>query len=136
MMARAAAWGLALATGLLLPTMLGLLAYVQGLDALLARPAPEVAMLCAALFLPPCLLLLVSAWLTQRAELAALGHALRRQAATLDDRRLATEALMQECRSQTALLQEQARLAIASLAAGQRQAEAVQALSGEIRLQQ
>jgi hypothetical protein len=134
-MTRAASWGLALVTGLFLPASLILLIQTQGLDALLALPAPQMAMLLAGLFLPPCLLLLVTAWLTQRTELAALGNALLRQTAALDGKRLASEALTEECRAQTALLQEQVRLAISNLAVGQRQVEAIQALSTETRLQ-
>jgi|GEM_PF-6092801 len=135
MMARIAAWGVALLAGLFLPAALTLLIQFQGVEALLALSAPDTAMLLAGLFLPPCLLLLIIAWLTQHMELVALGKALLRQTAILEDKRLAAETLAEECRAQTALLQEQVRLAISGLAVGQRQVEAIQTLSTETRLQ-
>jgi len=102
---------------------------------MMPRVAAWGVVLLAGLFLPPCLLLLIIAWLAQQTELAALGNALLRQTAALDSKRLAAEALTEECRAQTALLQEQVRLAISGLAVGQRQVEAIQTLSTETRLQ-
>jgi hypothetical protein len=52
-----------------------------------------------------------------------------------DTRSLATQSMMEECRNQTALLQEQVRLAISGLDAGQRQVETVQHVAMETRMQ-
>jgi hypothetical protein len=135
MMTHVAAWGMALLAGLFLPAALILLIHLQGAEALLALSAPDMAILLAGLFLPPCLLLHIIAWLAQRTELATLGNALLRQTAALGSKRLAAEALSEECRAQTALLQEQVRLTISTLAIGQRQVEAMQVLFTETRLQ-
>jgi hypothetical protein len=71
-----------------------------------------MAILLAGVFLPPCLLLHIIAWLTQRMELATLGNALLRQTTALGSKRLAADVLTEECRAQTALLQEQVRLVV------------------------
>ncbi len=78
MMARVAAWGVGLLATLAVPAVLVLLARLHGAEALLALPPAEMAVLVMGLFLPPSLLLLVVAGLTQRAELVALHNALLR----------------------------------------------------------
>ncbi len=135
MMARLAAWGVGLLATLAVPAALVLLARAHGTEALLALPPAEMAVLLLGLFLPCALLLLVIAGLVQRVELVALRNALLRQSTSFDSRTLATEALIEECRSQTALLQEQVRLAISDLSVGQRQVEAVQHAAAETRMQ-
>ena len=135
MMARVAAWGVGLLATLAVPATLVLLARLHGTEALLALPPAEMAVLFMGLFLPPALLLLTVAGLTQRVELVALRNALLRQSTSFDSKSLVTEALIEECRSQTALLQEQVRLAISGLAVGQRQVETVQHAAAETRMQ-
>ena len=135
MMARVAAWGVGLLATLAVPGALVLLARLHGAEALLGLPPAEMAVLVLGLFLPPALLLLVIAGLTQRVELVALSNALLRQSTSFDSKTLAPEALIEECRSQTALLQEQVRLAISGLAVGQRQVETVQHAAAETRMQ-
>ena len=76
------------------------------------------------LFLPPALLLLVIAGLTQRVELVALRNAFLRHATSFDTNKLATETLLEECRNQTALLQD--RCACHRASPGRRQAETLQ----------
>ena len=110
MMARLAAWGVGLLATLAVPAVLALLARLHGTDALLALPPAEMAVLLMSLFLPASLLLLVVAGLTQRVELVALRNAVLRQSTSFDTKTLATETLIEECRSQTALLQEQVQL--------------------------
>jgi hypothetical protein len=135
MMARLAAWGVGLLATLAVPAVLVLLARVHGAEALLALPPVEMAVLVMGLFLPPTLLLLTVAGLAQRVELVELRNALLRQSTSFDTRSLATQSLIDECRSQTALLQEQVRLAISGLAVGQRQVETVQHAAIETRMQ-
>jgi hypothetical protein len=135
MMARLAAWGVGLLATLAVPAVLVLLARVHGTEALLALPPVEMAVLVMGLFLPPTLLLLTVAGLAQRVELVELRNALLRQSTSFDTRSLATQSLIDECRSQTALLQEQVRLAISGLAVGQRQVETVQHAAIETRMQ-
>ncbi len=135
MMARVAAWGVGLLAILAVPTALALLVRLHGTEALLALLPAEIAVLMLGLFLPPALLLLVIAGLVQRVELVALRNALLRQSTSFDSKSLATEALIEECRSQTALLQEQVRLAISALAVGQRQVETMQHAAAETRMQ-
>jgi len=135
MMGRAAAWGFALLAGLFPLAALALLIRLQAPEALLTLPPADLAILMTGLFLPPCLMLLILAWLAQRKELAALNTALLHQAAAFEASRLAAEALTEERRTQTALLQEQVSLTVSALAVGQRQVEALQTLSGETRLQ-
>jgi hypothetical protein len=108
---------------------------LHGVETLLALPPAEMAVLLLGLFLPPSLLLLTVAGLVQRVELVALRNAVLRQSTSFDTRTLATEALIEECRSQTALMQEQVRLAISSLSVGQKQVEAVQHAASETRMQ-
>jgi len=135
MMARLAAWGVGLVATLAVPAALALLARLHGVETLLALPPAEMAVLLLGLFLPPSLLLLTVAGLVQRVELVALRNAVLRQSTSFDTRTLATEALIEECRSQTALMQEQVRLAISSLSVGQKQVEAVQHAASETRMQ-
>jgi hypothetical protein len=135
MMARLAAWGVGLLATLAVPAVLALLVRLHGAEALLALPPTEMAVLLLGLFLPAALLLLIVASLGQRVELVALRNALLRQTTSFDAKSLATEALIEECRSQTALLQEQVRLAISGLAVGQRQVETVQHAAAETRMQ-
>lgn len=134
-MMHVAAWSVALLAGLFLPAAFILLTHLQGVEALLALSVPDMASLLIGLFLPPCLLLLTVACLTQRRELTALGNALLRQTTALGSKRLAAEVLTEECRAQTALLQEQVRLAISALAFEQRQVQAMQVLFTETRMQ-
>jgi hypothetical protein len=135
MMARVAAWGTGLLATLAVPAVLVLLARLHGAEALLALPPAEMAVLVMGLFMPPALLLLTVAGLVQRVELVALRNAVLRHATSFDSKSLATEALIEECRNQTALLQEQVRLAISALAVGQRQVETVQHAAAETRMQ-
>jgi len=135
MMARLAAWGVGLLAALAVPAVLVLLVQLHGADALLALPPAEMAVLVLGLFLPPALLLLIIAGLVQRVELVALRNTLLRQSTSFDSKTLATEALIEECRNQTALLQEQVRMAISGLSVGQRQVEAVQHAAAETRMQ-
>ncbi|MBD0273349.1 MAG: hypothetical protein ICV73_15650 [Acetobacteraceae bacterium] len=135
MMARVAAWGTGLLATLAVPAVLVLLARLHGAEALLSLPPAEMAVLVMGLFMPPALLLLTVAGLVQRVELVALRNAVLRQATSFDGKSLATEALIEECRNQTALLQEQVRLAISALAVGQRQVETVQHAAAETRMQ-
>lgn len=135
MMARVAAWGMGVVMTLAVPATLLLLVRAYGTEGLLALPPAEMAVLVMGLFLPFGLLLLIIAGLTQRVELVALQNALIRQSSSFDSKTLATEALIEECRSQTALLQEQVRLAISALAVGQRQVEVVQHAAAETRMQ-
>ena len=135
MMARLAAWGVGLVATLAVPAAGALLLHLHGIEALLALPAAEMAVLLLGLFLPPVLLLLTVAGLVQRVELVALRNALLRQSTAFDSKTLAAEAVLDECRNQTALLQEHVRVALAALSVGQRQVEAVQHAAGESRLQ-
>jgi hypothetical protein len=135
MMARVAALGVGLLASLAVPAALLLIARLHGTDALLSLPPAEMAVLFMGLFLPAALLLLIVAALTQRVELVALRNALVRQATSFDSRSLVAEALVEECRNQTALLQEQVRLAISALSVGQRQVETVQHSVAETRMQ-
>jgi hypothetical protein len=135
MMARVAAWGTGLLATLAVPAVLVLLARLHGAEALLALPPAEMAVLVMGLFLPPALLLLTVAGLVQRVELVALRNAVLRHATSFDSKSLAAETLIEECRNQTALLQEQVRLAISALAIGQRQVETVQHAAAETRMQ-
>jgi hypothetical protein len=135
MMARVAAWGVVLLVGLLLPASVVLLIHLQGLEALLALSAADMAALLTALFLPLCLLLLIAAGLAQRSDFMALHKTLVHQASAAEGQRRATESLAEECRAHTALLQEQVRLAIAGLGVQQQQADATQALSSALRRQ-
>lgn len=134
MMARLAAWGVGLLATLAVPAALVLLAQTHGTETLLALPPTEMAVLLLGLFLPPALLLLTIAGLTQRVELVTLRNALLRQSTSFDSKTLATESLIEECRNQTALLQEQVRIAISGLSVGQRQVEAVQNAASETRM--
>ena len=134
-MARAVACGVAFLAALFPAAALAALAQVHGVAGLLSLPPGDLASLAAGLFLPPCLLLLAFACLNQRAELAALRTTLLNHTVALDGRRLQQEALLEESRAQTALLQEQVRLALSELAVGKRQVEVVQALSTETRMQ-
>jgi hypothetical protein len=134
MMARLAAWGVGLLATLAVPAVIVLLARMHGMEALLALPPAEMAVLILGLFLPPTLLLLTVAGLTQWSELVALRNAFLRQSTAFDTRSLAMQSLLDECRSQTALLQEQVRLAISGLAVGQRQVETVQHAAIETRM--
>jgi hypothetical protein len=134
MMARVAAAGVGLLAVLAVPAALVLLVRLHGAEALLSLPPAEMAVLLMGLFLPPALLLLVIAGLTQRVELVALRNAFLRHATSFDTNKLATETLLEECRNQTALLQEQVRLAISGLAVGQRQVETAQHAAAETRM--
>jgi hypothetical protein len=134
MMARVAAAGVGLLAVLAVPGALALLVRLHGAEALLSLPPAEMAVLLMGLFLPPALLLLVIAGLTQRVELVALRNAFLRHATSFDTNSLATEALLEECRNQTALLQEQVRLAISGLSVGQRQVETAQHAAAETRM--
>jgi hypothetical protein len=135
MMARLAAWGVGLLATLAVPAVIVLLARVHGMEALLALPPAEMAVLILGLLLPPTLLLLTVTGLTQWTELVTRRNAFLRQSTAFDTRSLATQSLIEECRSQTALLQEQVRLAISGLAVGQRQVETVQHAAVETRMQ-
>lgn len=104
----------------------------EGLVAL--GPAGWVA-LAIGLVLPGGLGLLALTWLTQRAELAVMRDALQRQGEAGDSRALALQALLAEAREQTAILQEQTRLLLGQLATGRGQAETLQALMAETRLE-
>ncbi len=126
MMARVAAWGTGLLATLAVPAVLVLLARLHGVEALLSLPPAEMAVLVMGLFMPPALLLLGVAGLVQRVELVALRNALLRQTTAFDSKSLAADALIEECRNQTTLLQERVRLAISALAVGQRQVETAQ----------
>jgi len=135
MMARLAAWGVGLLATLAVPAALALLVQLHGEEALLALAPADKAVLMLGLFLPPALLILAIAGLVQRVELVALRNALLRQSTAFDSKTLATEAVIEECRNQTALLQEQVRLAISALSVGQRQVEAAQHAASETRMQ-
>jgi Na+/H+-dicarboxylate symporter len=133
MMARIAAWGVGLLATIAVPAVAVLLARTHGVETLLTLPPAEMVLVLG-LFLPPTVLLLTVAALTQWSELVALRKALHRQSTAFDTRSLATQSLVEECRNQTALLQEQVRLAISGLAAGQRQVETVQHAAIETRM--
>jgi hypothetical protein len=79
MMARVAAAGVGLLAVLAVPAALVLLVRLHGAEALLSLPPAEMAVLLMGLFLPPALLLLVIAGLTQRVELVALRNAFLRR---------------------------------------------------------
>ena len=53
MMARLAAWGVGLLATLAVPAVIVLLARMHGMEALLALPPAEMAVLILGLFLPP-----------------------------------------------------------------------------------
>lgn len=127
--------GLALLAGLLPAAALLALILLHGPEALLALSFRDGAIVLAGLLLPPALLPLTLAAIGQRAELAALRQALLRQVATLDARQILAETLIEELRAQTALLQEQVRLALSDLALGKRRLEVAEAQVAETRLQ-
>lgn len=134
MLARAIGFGLLLLAALVPLGALALLLASAGPEGLVALGPVGWASLAAGLVLPSCAALLACAWLTQRAELATLRAALLRQGQQSDSRHLQLQALVAETREQTAVLQEQARLLLAQLSVGRRQAETTQALMTETRL--
>jgi hypothetical protein len=133
--ARALGLGLLLLAALV-PLCVALLLWVEaGPEALVALgPAGWVA-LGFGLVLPGGLGLLALCWLTQRAELVVMRDALQRQGESGDSRALALQALLAEAREQTAILQEQTRLLLGQLGAVRGQAETLQALMSESRLE-
>jgi len=135
LLARAIGSGLLL-IATLLPLAGGFyLAATNGPEALVALGPAGWGSLAAGLVLPSVAGLLALAWSTQRAELSALREMMLRQAAAADSRRIALQALVEETREQTALLQEQARLMLGQISIGRRQAETAQALMTETRLE-
>lgn len=106
-----AAWGVTILASLFIPGAGFVLLRLQGPEALLTLPPLHLAVILAALFLPPCLLMLIFTWLTQRVELGTLSENLLRQATYLNSQRALAETLAEEVRAQSALLQEQLRSA-------------------------
>ncbi|MBK1658886.1 hypothetical protein [Paracraurococcus ruber] len=133
--ARAIACGLLLLATFVPVGAVALLLASSGTEALIALGPAGWASLAAGLVLPSCAGLLVLGWMTQRAELATLRQVVLRQGEAADGRHHALQALVDETREQTALLQEQSRLLLGQLSVGKRQAETAQALMVETRLQ-
>ncbi len=134
LLARAIGFGLLLLAALV-PIGAGLLLLASaGPEGLIALGPAGWASLTAGLVLPACVVLLLQAWLTQRAELATLRSTLLRQGADGDSRHLVLQALLAESREHSILLQDQTRLLLGQLAAGKRQADSLQALVTETRL--
>ncbi len=119
-MMHVAAWGVTILASLFIPGAGFVLMRLQGPEAFLALPPLHLAVILAALFLPPCLLMLIFTWLTQRIELGTLSDNLLRQTTYLSNQRALAETLAEEVRAQSALLQEQLRTATADRATERR----------------
>lgn len=135
MLARAIGFGLLLLAIAVPLGAIGLMLNTEGPEALLALGPTGWAGLGAGLVLPSCAALLALSWMTQRAELAVLRAALLRQGQAADSRHFSLQALVEETREHTALLQEQTRLLLGQLSVGKRQADTAQALMTETRLE-
>jgi hypothetical protein len=112
-MMHVAAWGVTILASLFIPGAGFVLVRLQGPEVILALPPLHLAVILAALFLPPCLLMLIFTWLTQRIELATLTENLLRQTTIFCNQRALSETLVEEVRAQSALMQEQLRTAAA-----------------------
>lgn len=110
-MMHVAAWGLMVLAGLFFPAAGFVLLRLEGPEAFLVLPPLHLAVILAALFLPPCLLMLIFTSLMQRIEFGTLAENLLRQTNMFCSQRALSETLVEEVRAQTALMQEQARLA-------------------------
>lgn len=112
-MMHVAAWGVTVLASLFVPAAGFVLMRLQGPEAFLALPPLHLSVMLAALFLPPCLLMLIFTWLTQRIELGTLTDNLLRQTTIFCNQRALSETLVEEVRAQSALMQEQLRTAAA-----------------------
>jgi hypothetical protein len=115
-MMHVAAWGVTILASLFLPAAGFVLLRLGGPEAFLALPPLHLAVILAALFLPPCLLMLIFTWLTQRIELGTLTENMQRQNTLFFNQHALSETLVAEVRAQSALLQEQLRTAAADRA--------------------